>query len=105
MGRSVMRYDPELVVVAERLKSVARFFAVTVALGRTAPVVSVTSPAMSPVIFWATRELLTRITASIASRHENRKCRITPSQRDSNSFITQPTTDSGKVYSQAVSCQ
>src|SRR6185295_3298692 len=52
MGSSGIRKAPVSLVTPERDKLVPVFTAVTVTLGTTAPVLSVTSPAMSPVILW-----------------------------------------------------
>jgi hypothetical protein len=76
IGRSVTRYDPELVVVALRVSPVAALLTVTVALGSTAPDESVTSPEISPVIFWATRGTDASIRASRTDRYNHRKQRI-----------------------------
>src|SRR5258708_22069448 len=53
MGRSLMRKPPVSLVVAVRITLVPRFCALTATLGTTAAELSVTTPAISPVIFCA----------------------------------------------------
>src|SRR6185312_14863778 len=81
MGSSGIRKAPVSLVTPERDRLVPVFTAVTVTLGTTAPVLSVTSPAMSPVILWPrTGRLTLRQTTRTKknARWKTSLCRIAP---------------------------
>src|SRR6185312_9560739 len=81
MGSSGIRKAPVSLVTPERDRLVPVFTAVTVTLGTTAPVLSVTSPAMSPVILWPSTGTLTLRQTTRTKKNARWKtslCRIAP---------------------------
>src|SRR5579871_950213 len=68
IGRSARLNEPSFLVVAESSRFVATARALTIAPGRTAPLLSVTVPFIDPRVCWAHERLVQRTKAASASK-------------------------------------